>query len=331
MDTKALEKFAQAARRQLIDEVGSKLEQVLQTDSAELREKAVAIQELRDQIAASSKQAVIDRVAYTWFNRFCALRFMDANHYTSVGIVSPLPGHTQPEILQDAKQGHISDELDRFVDSQRVFALLSGELPSSDPQQEAYRLLLVAVCNQYQALMPFMFEKIADYTELLMPDDLLSEESILYAMRQALTPEVCEDVEVIGWLYQYYISEKKNEVFASLKKNKKIEAKDIPAATQLFTPHWIVRYLLENSLGRLWLLNHPQSRLAERMDYYIDDSDLPEGENEQTEFLHVSSPEEIKVCDPACGSGHMLVYAFDLLHSIYEEQGYDPREIPTLI
>jgi len=332
MDTKALEKFAQAARRQLIDEVGSKLEQVLQTDSAELREKAAAIQELRDQIAASSKQAVIDRVAYTWFNRFCALRFMDANHYTRVGAVSPLPGHTQPEILQDAKQGHIPDELDRFMDAQQVFALLSGELPSWDPQQEAYRLLLVAVCNQYQAQMPFMFEKIADYTELLMPDDLLSEESILYTMRQALTPEVCEDVEAIGWLYQYYISEKKAEVDAKVKKGGKVNAEEIPAKTALFTPHWIVRYLLENSLGRLWMLNHQQSRLVERMDYYIDNRDLPDGEkNQDTDFLHISSPEEIKVCDPACGSGHMLVYAFDLLYAIYEEQGYDPREIPTLI
>ncbi len=332
MDTKALEKFAQAARRQLRDEVGSKLEQVLGTDSAELREKAEAIDELRKQIDASSKQAVIDRVAYTWFNRFCALRFMDANHYTSVGVVSPAPGNTQPEILQDAKQGHISNELDHFVDAQRVFDLLSGELSSSDPQQEAYRLLLVAVCNQYQALMLFMFEKIADYTELLMPDDLLSEESVLNAMRQAMTPEVCEDVEVIGWLYQYYISEKKEEVDAKVKKGGKVTAEEIPAKTALFTPHWIVRYLLENSLGRLWMLNHPQSRLVERMDYYIDNSDLPDGENsQQADFLHISSPEEIKVCDPACGSGHMLVYAFDLLHAIYEEEGYDPRQIPTLI
>jgi hypothetical protein len=332
MNTKGLERFAQAARRQLLDEVVAKLEQALATDSAELREKADAIQELREQIAASSKEAVIDRVAYTWFNRFCGLRFMDANHYTRVGTVSPLPEHTQPEILQDAKQGHISDELARFVDTGRVFALLSGELSSSDPQQEAYRLLLVGVCNQYRALMPFMFEKIADYTELLMPDDLLSEGSILHAMRQAMTPEVCADVEVIGWLYQYYISEKKAEVDAKVKKGGKVDAEEIPAKTALFTPHWIVRYLVENSLGRLWVLNHPQSRLVERMDYYIDNSDLPDGEREQdTDFLYISSPEEIKLCDPACGSGHMLVYAFDLLYAIYEEQGYDPREIPTLI
>jgi type II restriction/modification system DNA methylase subunit YeeA len=123
-----------------------------------------------------------------------------------------------------------------------------------------------------------------------------------------MTPDACEDVEVIGWLYQFYISEKKDEVFDGLKKNKKITPENIPAATQLFTPHWIVRYLVENSLGRLWLLNRPGSKLAERMDYYI----APE--EPETDFLKIGKPEEIKVCDPACGSGHMLTYAFDLLY-----------------
>ena len=239
MDTKALERFAQTARRQLIDEVGGKLEQVLATDSAELREKADAIQELRRQIKESSKQTVIDRVAYTWFNRFCALRFMDANHYTRSGVVSPLPGHTQPEILQDAKQGHIADDLKHALDVDRIFALLSGELPSSDPQGEAYRLLLVGVCNSYHRQMPFLFEKINDYTELLMPDDLLSEASILHAMREAMTEDTCKDVEVIGWLYQYYISEKKDQVIGKM-----VRPEDIPAATQLFTPNWIVKYMV---------------------------------------------------------------------------------------
>jgi hypothetical protein len=211
--------------------------------------------ELRRQISQSFKDEVVERVAYTWFNRFCALRFMDANHYTRVGVVSPVAGFTQPEILQEAKQGVI----DAFfkVDRERVLDLLSGQLPSRNPQQEAYRLLLVGACNAYHQVMPFLFEPIADYTELLMPDDLLSENSMLQGMREALTPEACQDVEVIGWLYQFYISERKDEVFANLKKNIKIEAKDIPAATQLFTPHWIVRYLVENSLGRLWMLNHP--------------------------------------------------------------------------
>lgn len=162
-----------------------------------------------------------------------------------------------------------------------------------------------------------------------MPDDLLSGESILAYTREALLPINCspehteENVEVIGWLYQFYISEKKDEVFAALKKGKKITAENIPAATQLFTPHWIVRYLVENSLGRLWMLNHPESKLVERMDYYIR-PDEPE-----TDFLRIASPEEIKVCDPACGSGHMLTYAFDLLYAIYEEQGYPASEHST--
>jgi type II restriction/modification system DNA methylase subunit YeeA len=323
MDTSSLKKFAQAARRQLIEQVAARMEQVLRTDSVEIREKAQAVEELKKEIGASSKAVVVDKVAYTWFNRFCALRFMDVNHYTSIGVVSPIEGHTQPEVLAEAKLGVIDDAFG--LDKARVFDLLNGQYPSSNPQQEAYRLLLKGACNALHDQMPFLFPKIDDYTELLMPDDLLSENSVLQGVRETLTPAACEDVEVIGWLYQYYISERKDEVFAALKKNQKIEAEDIPAATQLFTPHWIVRYLVENSLGRLWLLNRPHSKLAAAMDYYI----APE--QAETDFLQLGSPEEIKVADPACGSGHMLTYAFDLLYAIYEEEGYDSVEIPRLI
>ncbi|MDQ5937886.1 MAG: hypothetical protein QG574_5245 [Cyanobacteriota bacterium erpe_2018_sw_21hr_WHONDRS-SW48-000092_B_bin.40] len=325
IDTGALKKFAQAARRQLREQVAAQLDRVVKSDSAELREKQAAIKELKEQIAISSREAVIERVAYTWFNRFCALRFMDVNRYTRMGTVSPADGFTQPEILAEAKQGHIDESIKAFINKQRVFDLLGGHITSKDPQQEAYRLLIVAVCNYYNSIMPFLFEKIADYTELLMPDDLLSDSSVLADMRDTLTENTCKDVEVIGWLYQFYISEKKDEVFEDLKKNKKITPEDIPAATQLFTPHWIVRYLVENSLGRLWMLNRPKSRLVDRMDYYI------KPEKDETDFLRVTKPEELKVCDPACGSGHMLVYAFDLLYSIYEEEGYEPTEIPSLI
>lgn len=325
MNTAELKRFAQQARRQLRDQVAARLEQVLGTDSAELRGQAAAIAQLRGQIAAASKPAVVDQIAYTWFNRFCALRFLDANRYQRIAVVSPAPGATQPEILQEAKAGYIEEELCRYLDRQQVADLLAGRTPSADPQQEAYRLLLVAACNALHPAMPFLFEPIADYTELLMPLDLLSEGSVLAGLRGALTDEACQDVEVIGWLYQFYIAERKDEVFAALKQNQKIEAEDIPAATQLFTPHWIVRYLVENSLGRLWLLNRPASKLAERMDYYIQPVE-PE-----SDFLQVASPEEIKVCDPACGSGHMLTYAFDLLYAIYEEAGYNPTEIPQLI
>ncbi|MBU4294442.1 MAG: BREX-1 system adenine-specific DNA-methyltransferase PglX [Desulfobulbaceae bacterium] len=323
MNTNELKKFAQAARRQLMEQVGARLKLVLLMDSAEIREKEKVVKDLQEQIGKTSKDAVIERVAYIWFNRFCALRFMDVNRYTKIGTVSPAEGFSQPEILQDAKQGHIDDELQ--VDREKVLHLLGGQAKATDPQQEAYRLLLVAVCNSYHQLMPFMFERIADYTELLMPDDLLSENSILQAVRGALTAVSCQDVEVIGWLYQFYISEKKDQVFAGLKNNKKITPENIPAATQLFTPHWIVRYLVENSLGRLWLLNRPDSQLAGQMDYYI------RPEEPETDFLKINSPEEIKICDPACGSGHMLTYTFDLLSAIYEEEGYDAKDIPNLI
>jgi len=325
MDTTTLKKFAQGARRQLIEQVSARMEQVLRVDSVEVREKAKVVEQLKAEIEAHGKKAVVDKVAYTWFNRFCALRFMDVNHYTRIGAVSPVEGGTQPEVLLEAKQGHVDEDLARCVNPQVVFDLLSGRRPSSDGQGEAYRLLLVGMCNSYGELMPFLFEKIEDYTELLMPLDLLSENSVLHDLREALSPEACEDVEVIGWLYQYYISERKDEVFEALKQNQKIEAGDIPAATQLFTPHWIVRYLVENSLGRLWMLNHPNSRLRERMEYYIAPA------QEETDFLRIASPEELRLLDPACGSGHILTYAFDLLVAIYEEEGYASNDIPRLI
>ena len=325
MNTAKLKSFAQAARRQLMQEVAARLEHVTRVDSAAHREKSQAIANLHKEIGRSSRQAIIERAAYTWFNRLCALRFMDVNRYTRMGVVSSAQGFTQPEILAEAKQGHISEEIHPHLDRERVAHLLAGRIPSPNPQQEAYRMLLVAVCNLHHERMPFLFQKIHDYTELLLPDDLLSENSIVQAVRLALTPESCTDVEVIGWLYQFYISEKKDEVFEALKKNKKITPENIPAATQLFTPHWIVRYLVENSLGRLWMLNRPKSRLIERMDYYI------RPEQAETDFLRIDKPEEIKICDPACGSGHMLVYAFDLLHAMYEEDGYDTIEIPQLI
>ena len=335
METAKLKKFAQFARRSLIDQVTSKLALVLAEDSAARRESATAIRKLDEQISEHGEEQMIEKIAYIWFNRFCALRFMDVNRYTRIGLVSPAEGQFQPEILAEAKMGHIDEDMVPEKPRQQVFALLGGTAPSRDPQTEAYRLLLVAACNDYHKAMPYLFERIADYTELLMPDDLLSGSSILAYTREAMTPDVCkkknEDgteepiVELIGWLYQFYISEKKDAVFDGLKKNRKITPENIPAATQLFTPHWIVRYLVENSLGRLWMLNHPHSRMVEKMEYYI------QPEQVETDFLRINKPEELKLCDPACGSGHMLVYAFDLLYAIYEEEGVDPAEIPEKI
>lgn len=326
MDTTKLKKFAQDARRSLREQVEGKLALVLEADSAARRENPRAVEELMRRFETEGRDQVVEQVAYTWFNRFCALRFMDVNRYSRVGLVTPAEGQSQPELLADAKQGHIDDGMiTEEKRRQHILALLNGATPSRDPQGEAYRLLLVAACNEAARAMPFMFERIADYTELLMPDDLLSDHSILAKTREAMTPEACQDVEVIGWLYQFYISEKKDQVFEGLKKNKKVDPENIPAATQLFTPHWIVRYLVENSLGRLWMLNRPQSRLVDKMDYYI------KPEEPETDFLRIQSPEEIRVCDPACGSGHMLTYAFDLLYAIYEEEGYDEAEIPEKI
>lgn len=325
METAKLKKFAQFARRSLIEQVSVKLKLVLSDDSAARRESVGAVERLAEAIRLHGEAEVIERVAYIWFNRFCALRFMDVNRFTRIGVVSPADGQVQPEILSEAKMGHIDEEMIDSTAKRMVFSLLDGKSPSRDPQGEAYRLLVVSTCNHWHQAMPFLFEFIDDYTELLMPDDLLSGSSILAYTREAMTPDLCQDVEVIGWLYQFYISEKKDQVFEGLKKNKKITPEKIPAATQLFTPHWIVRYLVENSLGRLWMLNRPNSRLVEKMDYYIR-PEMPE-----TDFLIISKPEEIKICDPACGSGHMLTYAFDLLYAIYEEEGHEASEIPEKI
>jgi hypothetical protein len=324
MNTNQLKKFAQAARRTLMDQVTAQLGVALAEGSLARRESPKAIEDLEREIRDHGKDATVEKAAYTWFNRFTALMYMDATGLTAVRATLPAEGETVPQILSDAKSGEFEGEIPEKI-QQRVTGLLDGDISSRDPEGEAYRLLLVSECNHWHHGMPFMFERIADWTELLMPADLLSNTSVLAQMREVMTEDACGDVEIIGWLYQFYISEKKDQVFAGLKKNQKITAENIPAATQLFTPHWIVRYLVENSLGRLWLLNRPDSRLVERMDYYI----APE--EPETDFLKIVRPEEIRICDPAVGSGHMLTYAFDLLYAIYEEGGYDPTEIPALI
>ena len=325
MDTNALKKFAQSARNLLIDQVTARLDMVLAEGAAARREHPKAIAKL-EAVANSNRAHVIEQAAYTWFNRFTALRFMDVTGLTNPRVVSPADGATRPEILAEAMAGNLPDRA-----RPEIAEYLHGTRPAHDGQAEAYRMLLIHACNEWHGTMPYMFERAEmldraeDYTELLIPDDLLSPDSILARLREVMTEEACQDVEIIGWLYQFYISEKKDQVFAGLKKNQKITAENIPAATQLFTPHWIVRYLVENSLGRLWLLNRPQSKLATKMDYYI----APE--EPETDFLKINRLEDIRICDPACGSGHMLTYAFDLLYEIYAEEGHDAAEIPGLI
>ncbi|GGN18401.1 hypothetical protein FHR83_004094 [Actinoplanes campanulatus] len=326
IDTARLKTFATWARTALIREVTARIAVVLAPASAERVEQPNAVAAMERAIAASGRDAVADRVAYTWFNRIVALRFMDANGYTGIGVVSPAAGLVagQPEVLAEAKRGNLDPEVvsgRRAVEA--ITGLLDGTRRSADPQGEAYALLLAEYCRHWNRAMPFMFEREGDWTELLIPTNLLAEDSVPARTVAVLTEDVCRDVEVIGWLYQLYISERKDEVSAGFKRNQKAGAPEIPAATQLFTPHWIVRYLVENSVGRLWLHNRPSSALAERMDYYLP-SDL-------TSYPKVSSPEEIRVIDPACGSGHILTYAFDLLYAIYEEEGYAPSDIPGLI
>lgn len=222
---------------------------------------------------------------------------------------------------------------------ERIEGLLSGSILADDPQGLAYGLLLQSECRFWNRNLPFMFENVGKEAgrvdELLMPADLLAEGSVLRNAVEIMTPEDCGvddpsgNVEIIGWLYQYYISERKNEVMDGFKKNHKAGAEEIPAATQLFTPDWIVRYLVQNTVGRLWMQSHPDSQLYKNWDYYIWPSENDAAGDE--DILKIQTPEDLTVCDPACGSGHMLTYAFDLLYEIYEEEGYAPSDIPSLI
>ena len=328
VNTAALKTFAPAMRRQLIEAVGRKLDLLMHQASADtLTTAAGPIEELRQQ-EATNRQELLERVAYSWFNRLAALRYLDARLWHPFGARVLMPQtetETQPELLKLLRSGSLPAELQPHSDEARLQGLLDGRIPTaqagSDPQGEVYRELIQAVCRSYHQLLPNMFEGLDDASELLLPDDLLSDGSIAGGFRREISDSDCEDVEILGWLYQYYIAEKKDEVMA---RKKAVPSEDIPAVTQLFTPHWIVRYLVENSLGRLWLLNRPESKLRDQMPYYI------EGEPE-TDFLQINKPEEIKLLDPACGSGHMLTYAFDLLSHIYTEEGYAAAEIPGLI
>ncbi len=299
METAPLKSFATWARTALIREVTARIAVVLAPGSPERVEQPKAIAALEQAVNASGggdkgRAAAADRVAYTWFNRIIALRFMDANGYTGIGVVSPHAGVDggQPEILAEAKRGNTDADVVSQRIGESVTGLLNGTRRSDDPQGEAYALLLTEYCRHWHKVMPFMFERGGDFTELLIPANLLADDSVLNRAVRVLTADVCQDVEVIGWLYQFYISERKDEIFAAFKKNNRAGADEIPAATQLFTPHWIVRYLVENSLGRLWMVNRPTSRLAEKMDYYIAPVD------EETDFLKINSPEELKVIDP---------------------------------
>ena len=351
MNTSKLQAFATDARRQLMNAVQTRLDAALVPNSDAQVDDPRAFAFLKREIeqAGGSEQGrkhVVERYSYRWFNRIIAFRYMDVHGFTGTPVVSPA-GLTStnglPEVLAAAKRGEYDSRVFSLQANdkakERIEGLLSGSILADDPQGLAYGLLLQSECRFWNRNLPFMFENVGKEAgrvdELLMPADLLAEGSVLRNAVEIMTPEDCGvddpsgNVEIIGWLYQYYISERKNEVMDGFKKNHKAGAHEIPAATQLFTPDWIVRYLVQNTVGRLWMQSHPDSQLYKNWDYYIQPSKDDSAGNE--DILNIQAPEDLTVCDPACGSGHMLTYAFDLLHEIYEEEGYAPSDIPGLI
>lgn len=352
MNTSKLQAFATDARRQLMNAVQARLDAALVPNSDAQVDDPRAFDFLQHEIERAGggeegRRHVVERYAYRWFNRIIAFRYVDVHGFTGTPVVSPA-GLTSmnglPEVLAAAKRGEYDDSTvfslrGNDKAKERIEGLLSGSIMADDPQGLAYGLLLQSECRFWNRNLPFMFESVVHESgrvdELLMPADLLAEGSVLRNAVEAMTPEDCGvddpsgNVEIIGWLYQYYISERKNEVMDGFKKNHKAGADEIPAATQLFTPDWIVRYLVQNTVGRLWVQSHPDSQLYKNWDYYIQPSE--DGSTENEDILNIQTPEELTVCDPACGSGHMLTYAFDLLYEIYEEEGYAPSDIPGLI
>lgn len=351
MNTSKLQAFATDARRQLMNAVQARLDAALVPNSDAQVDDPRAFDFLQREIGQAGggvegRKHVVERYAYRWFNRIIAFRYMDVHGFTGTPVVSPAvltSTNGLPEVLAAAKRGEYDNRVFslRVNDKakERIEGLLSGSVMADDPQGLAYGLLLQSECRFWNRNLPFMFENVGKEAgrvdELLMPADLLAEGSVLRNAVEVMTPEDCGvddpsgNVEIIGWLYQYYISERKNEVMDGFKKNHKAGANEIPAATQLFTPDWIVRYLVQNTVGRLWMQSHPDSQLYKNWDYYIQPSEDDSTENE--DILNIQTPEELTVCDPACGSGHMLTYAFDLLYEIYEEEGYAPSDIPSLI
>lgn len=336
MDKNVLKKYAIWARRELITRVSQRATFYGVTElgygdvsadsingrvlsAAEKRQRQALIAQIRKK----GYEEVVEEVAYIWFNRFLALRFMEVNGYLPgrVKIFTDRDNYFKPQILNEAIDLEIAG-----LDMGKVYAY-----KDANQTEELYKYLLVVQCNALNAVLPGMFQKIEDYTELLLPDKLLLEGSVIERMIALIPEEDWKDaVQIIGWMYQYYNSEKKDEVFAALKKNVKITKENIPAATQLFTPDWIVRYMVENSLGRLWLEGHPNEELKANWRYYLEEAEQePEVEAElvkiRAEYGRLS-PEDIRCIDPCQGSGHILVYMFDVLMQIYESYGYTTQE-----
>ena len=336
MNKNAIQKFAIWARNELITQVSQRAYQYgidesgfgdASADTLNGRlltaEEKSQRQELIKQIKEKGYQQVMEEVAYTWFNRFIALRFMEVNNYlpSHIRVFSDASGAFKPEILNDVLHLDLPG-----LDSGKV-----AEYIESNDTEALYRYLLLTQCNALNSALPVMFERMGGYTEMLLPNNILRQDSVLGHMVSDIPEEDWQDaVQIIGWLYQYYNTELKDDTFAQLKKNVKITKERIPAATQLFTPDWIVRYMVENSLGRLWLEGHPNAELHDGWKYYLDEAKQePEVEAQLAklrEEYKTIKPEEIKVIDPCMGSGHILVYAFDVLMQIYTSAGWDQRE-----
>ena len=336
MDKNAIKKFAVWARTELIarvslkgveygitedniedanaDSVGGK---VLTADEKKQRQALIA--EINDK----GYKQVMEEVAYTWFNRFSALRFMEVNGYipSHVRVFTDEENNFKPQIITEA----IHLDLDG-LDMEKVY-----ELKDAEKTEELYKYLLIVQCNALNKILPGMFQKIADYTELLLPDNLLREGSVIQQMIELIPEDDWKDaVQIIGWLYQFYNTEPKQEVDAKVKKGIKVIREDIPAKTQIFTPDWVVRYMVENSLGRIWQEGHPSDELSKNWKYYMQPAKQDENVEKIVDVENVSlaelRPEDIKCIDPCMGSGHILVYMFDILMQIYEVYGYTTRE-----
>ena len=336
MNKNAIQKFAIWARNELIAQVSQRAYQYgidesgfgdASADTLNGRlltaEEKSQRQELIKQIKEKGYQQVMEEVAYTWFNRFIALRFMEVNNYlpSHIRVFSDASGAFKPEILNDVLHLDLPG-----LDSGKV-----AEYIESNDTEALYRYLLLTQCNALNSALPVMFERMGGYTEMLLPNNILRQDSVLGHMVSDIPEEDWQDaVQIIGWLYQYYNTELKDDTFAQLKKNVKITKERIPAATQLFTPDWIVRYMVENSLGRLWLEGHPNAELHDGWKYYLDEAEQEPDVQAQLAKLREEyktiKPEEIKVIDPCMGSGHILVYAFDVLMQIYTSAGWDQRE-----
>ncbi|HBC9558047.1 TPA: BREX-1 system adenine-specific DNA-methyltransferase PglX, partial [Escherichia coli] len=291
---------------------------------------ASALKRLQQRLANDGYETLIEQMAYTWFNRFCAIRFMELKNeqsYLEHG-VRLLSHPSQPqgfEVLDRAPE--VIDSLMSEGVALNKPALLDLLLAGNE-QEALFRELLLGQCHRLHQAMPFLFEAIDDETELLLPTGLIRTDAFWRELVDEIPDTDWQQVEVIGWLYQFYISEKKDQVIGKV-----VKSADIPAATQLFTPNWIVQYLVQNSVGRHWLQTYPESTLKSAMPYYIEPGEqAPEVLTQLAELTPTSiEPESIRVLDPACGSGHILVEAYNVLYRIYEERGYRSREIPELI